>query len=146
MSERIVIVACGKTKAASFRPALTLYKGPLYMKRATYAMRVLGGIDYILSAKHHLLEPSALVYPYDKTLTKMLKREREAWGKRVEAQLMERTAPGDEIVILAGEAYLTGWREALERAGRTVTHPFAGLTVGRTLRAINDALAKEVTT
>ena len=62
---------------------------------------------FILSAKHHLLDPELRIDPYNVTLYKFTVAERKAWAQRV---LSDLEAAGldlehDEFVLLAGKKY-----------------------------------------
>lgn len=112
---RVILVGCGKSKAAAACKARDLYTGNLFSGARDYAEgEVTAGRAtawFILSAKHGLLAPDTVVAPYD---TKLSKAEASTWGAGVFLALKRRfrTAPGPtdgsdlpELVILAGETY-----------------------------------------
>lgn len=116
----LVLVACSKGKASEPKPALELYEGPMFRIRREWAEKLHRGVDFILSAKHHLLAPTERIEPYDLTLNAMSEPQREAWGLRVAEQLLPVTVPGDRLLVLAGKHYATAWPALLEAEGRLV--------------------------
>lgn len=82
----IGLVACAKDKAPDARPARSLYRSPLFRRASEYAARTYDHW-FVLSAQHYLLHPDEVIEPYDKTLARMPKWEREHWASMVEAGL-----------------------------------------------------------
>jgi hypothetical protein len=76
----VVLVACCGPKLKEPVPAADLYISDLFKKARTYAER--RGRWFILSALHGLLDPSAVVAPYDVTLKKMPAAKRREWVGR----------------------------------------------------------------
>jgi hypothetical protein len=109
MARRVVLVSCVKTKRPEPSPAQDLYVSTLFREMRQYAVRY-GDAWYVLSAEHGLLCPHEVVAPYEKTLLRMRKPERDAWAAGVRAQLDQVLQAGDEVTFLAGERY----REALQ--------------------------------
>jgi hypothetical protein len=112
---RIILVGCGKSKAAVACPARDLYTGNLFRSARDYAeAEVSAGRAsawFILSAKHGLLEPTKVVAPYDTKLTKATAGT-WAWGVHLDLWRRFRAAHGPtdgsdlpELVILAGATY-----------------------------------------
>lgn len=131
MAERIALVACVGKKADEPQPARELYRSTWFVGARLYAEQTCDRW-FILSAKHGLLSPDAMVAPYDETLSKVSKAERSAWARGVLAQLaLERIAPDATMVVLAGLVY----REHLHRAlpGMYVEVPMQGLGIGEQL-------------
>lgn len=135
MNARIIIIACGSAKKTVPSRAIDLYTGGVFAKRRAFAEQR-GGPHFILSAKYRLILPSRIVRPYDQTMLGMSREQRLLWAYAVRAQLLEYTAPGDTIVVLAGALYVKGWRTVLEAAGRYVKHPFRKLRIGQQLAAL----------
>jgi hypothetical protein len=77
------LISCGKKKLPHRAPAADLYTGPLFKLSLAYARRLGSRSIYILSAKHGLLPLTKKVAPYDKTLAKMPRIARKAWGHKV---------------------------------------------------------------
>lgn len=129
----IVLVSCVKQK--STRPALArdLYTSALFKGMRTYAEQT-GSAWYILSAKHGVLEPDAVVAPYEQTLPEMTAYQREAWGQRVRQQIEQLLPPAVPVVILAGTSYRRHVESALRARGHDVSVPMEGLRLGEQLR------------
>lgn len=86
--ERISVglVGCAATKAPAAQPTRLLYRSELFRRASAYAARTYDHW-FVLSARHYLLHPDELIEPYDKTLARMPKWEREHWASMVEAGL-----------------------------------------------------------
>jgi len=129
----VVLVACGATKLEESAPASELYTGQLFRKARAYAERT-GTAWFILSAEHGLLRPDTIVEPYDTRLPSS-KADRMAWGARagaeLEAELEELEV--DELVLLAGRAYVEPIVEALQGTELTLSEPMAGMMIGERL-------------
>lgn len=139
---RIVLVACGKSKAASARPARELYTGNLFRAaRAEAEARVARGEAsawFILSARHGLVEAGAVLQPYDQQLGADRAAD-ERWGSRVVQQLLA-ALPGAALGldVLAGAAYVAPLYAAIVGAGLDrraagawhLHEPLQGLQVG----------------
>jgi hypothetical protein len=91
---------------------------------------------FILSAKHGLLDPLTEIDPYDETLKRKTRAEREAWSDRVLRDLLQRlgTVEGLVVEIHAGSEYRDhGLVDGLRRLGATVSIPTEGMGIGRQL-------------
>lgn len=137
---RLVLVACGSSKLPFVRPARELYDGNLFRLHREYAEVMLGEPWLIMSAKHGLVVPERELEPYDQSLTQMTKAERESWSAGIQARLLEQTRPGDELIVLAGQLYYQGWKEALEKEGRLVKVLFERMPIGKRLAALKREL------
>jgi hypothetical protein len=78
---RVALVSCVKSKRKTAAPACELYISPLFHGLRRYA-EANAHAWYILSAEHGLLLPSDIVAPYEKTLLRMPRLERDAWTRR----------------------------------------------------------------
>ncbi len=76
---RIGLVGCVKDNKSYRCKAKDLYVSDLFRKAKTYAER---NYDhwFILSAKHHLVDPETEIDPYDKTLNDANDLERKKWS------------------------------------------------------------------
>ena len=74
------------------------------------------------------------------TLNTMRKAERNAWAKRVKAQMETRLPAADRIVVLAGQRYSESLMDYLRQRARTVEIPMEGLTIGRQLQYLTGGL------
>ncbi len=125
MSEHIVLVACCGKKLDRPAPAKDLYCSDLFIKSRRYAEQH-GDRWLVLSAKHGVVDPDAVIEPYDETLNYMSASERRAWAAKVAQQLS--SCRNDKLTVLAGEAYC-GWVE-----GFNVERPMQGLGIGQQLK------------
>lgn len=127
--EAVYLVSCVAKKAAQRERAADLYQSDWFRKARAYVERT-GCRWFILSAKHGLLDPGALIGPYDTALAMMNAHERRQWGERVAAQLdttLGRDYTG-EIVFLAGKLYRA---PLLDYAGTRARIPMIGLGIGQ---------------
>src|SRR5205085_8891508 len=136
------LVACAAKKQECAAPAHQLYVSPLFRKAVEYARRHAERF-FILSALHGLVEPTAVIAPYNTTLNKMPKAERRAWALLVVEQLCARTRAGDTIIFLAGLRYREGVADVLQARGYHIIVPLAGLGIGQQMQALNRMLTDE---
>jgi hypothetical protein len=66
--------------------------------------------------------------------------ERKIWATRVKAQMETSLPAADRIVVLAGRRYREFLLDYLRRRAGTVEVPMEGLTIGRQLHYLADAL------
>ncbi|GAB2644892.1 hypothetical protein GCM10027270_35590 [Nocardioides ginkgobilobae] len=129
---RLLLIACGKAKAAGPSAAKDLYVSARFRKARAYAER--SGVPwFIVSAEHGLVGPEEWLAPYERYLPNTPRDYRTAWGEWVAARLDLLAGPlGGRIVeIHAGEAYLQPLGAPLARRGARVDQPLHGLTAGR---------------
>ena len=140
----VILLGCVKTKAPEASPARDLYRSALFERRRRYAESS-GQPWYILSAEHGLLDPGAIVEPYDTYLADQGADYRQAWGEWVGAKLakVRESIAGLVIEVHADAAYVEAIREALSRRGAVLLTPLAGLRRGEQL-AWYDRLADEL--
>lgn len=127
----MVLVSCVSQKAATASKAKDLYISDWFLKARCYAERV-GDRWMILSARHGLLSPEAVIEPYDETLYGKRKGERQAWASRVVSSISNQIPPRSRIVILAGEIYREFIVSPLEDKF-DVSIPMVGLGIGQQL-------------
>lgn len=131
----IIVVGCGKAKAAEARPARELYTSTLFQLARRYA-EASGKPWVIASAAHGVIEPEVVLRPYDHRLPNQ-GSERTRWARvaacRLEVKLSGKP-DGERIVeILAGAAYSVPLMLALEELGIHSTQPLARLGLGKRL-------------
>ena len=85
---RVGLVACVKTKRPVPSAAKDLYDSPLFHGQRR-AVESTCDQWFILSARHGLLYPDAVVEPYEETLVRASRRDKRAWAQRVLGQLDE---------------------------------------------------------
>ena len=123
----LILVGCVKSKIetdAAVR-AKDLYASPLWRCRREYAERF-GGSWYILSAKHHLLNPEEKIETYDSTMTGKKLSERSDWSDEVWEGLAGKFPDlrGKVVEIHAGKSYAeSGLEKKLREAGAIVHRP-----------------------
>lgn len=91
---------------------------------------------FIVSAEYGLLSPEQVVEPYERTLNKMNKAERVAWGERVQRQLLGVLPESAEVILLAGARYREGIEPFLRDRGFKVMVPLRGLSFGEQLQKL----------
>ena len=138
---RICVVACVKTKHKGPARAKDLYSSALFRKCREFAERY-SDRWYVLSAKHHLLNPETVIDHYESTLYDMPSGEREEWARRVYDLLPGRIRPDDEIVLLAGQRYREKLEPLLRQGGYRVEVPMRRMPIGRQLKWLNRQLAE----
>lgn len=140
MSTRIALVSCVKSKRSSPAAARDLYTSALFRAFREYA-ETHADTWYILSAQHGLLRPNQQIAPYERTLNKMKKAERNAWAEGVKGQLLQVLPPGAGVILLAGMRYREEIVPFLEKNGFSVSVPLEGLGFGKQLQRLNELAA-----
>ena len=127
------LVSCVSQKAVTPRPAEDLYESDWFRKARRYVLRQMRPGDewFILSAEHHLLPPAREIAPYDTTLIRMSKSDRERWGEVVLKQLLHKLSAEDRIVVLAGARYRETLVPALRALQYSVRIPMDHLPIGK---------------
>jgi hypothetical protein len=132
LGDVVHLVSCVKEKRDRPCPATDLYISDWFLKARHY-VEAQGGPWFILSAEYGLLPPERIVAPYERTLNKMSKRERDAWAQRVLLQIEE--IPNlRRVVFLAGARYRESLASSLKGRGIESSVPMEGLSIGRQLR------------
>lgn len=121
-----MLIACGRSKDPDPQPARDLYTGDLFRKARAYA-EACGARWFILSAKHGLLDPAAVVAPYDLCLADLPTCRQLAWGGRVRLQLVEHGVTERPLILIAGKLY----REALGLPPAETVALLEGLGIGQ---------------
>lgn len=125
------LVSCVSEKLDSPARAKDLYISALFTKARAFVEKT-GGVWFILSAKHGLVHPEAIISPYDETLNSMGTAARRAWAKRVIEQMERELPKSEEIVVLAGQRYREYLMDYLAKRAR-VSLPLEGLRIGEQL-------------
>ena len=132
---RIGLVGSVKAKLTRPSAAEDLYVSTLFTGRRRYVERTCDRW-FVLSAKHGLLEPTALVEPYDETLKTKGRLERRRWSESVLEQLDAALGDlaGATFEIHAGAEYRDhGLTAGLVGRGAFVEVPVEGLRIGEQL-------------
>jgi hypothetical protein len=128
----IHLVSCVGQKQSKAVKAQDLYISE-WFKKARMFVESRSTPWFILSAEHGLVDPRQVIAPYEKTLNVMGVREREAWARKVMAQMEERLPQCDEIVVLAGARYREFLLDYLRRCAKRVTVPMENMRIGEQL-------------
>ncbi len=132
---RIGLVGCVKTKLDHAAPARDLYVSPMFRGRRTYVERTCDRW-FVISALYGLVDPDAVIEPYNVTLKDASEAERRQWSTGVLRALESElgTLAGKDFELHAGSSYLVhGLASGLRAAGASVITPTAGLTFGQQL-------------
>jgi hypothetical protein len=134
---RVALVSCVKSKLDHPAPAKDLYTSALFRALRGYA-ETHADAWFILSAEHGLVDPNEVLAPYERTLNRMGKSQRQEWASRVKAELASRVPAGAEVIILAGQRYREGLIPFLRARGHSVAVPLEGLPFGRQLQRLKE--------
>lgn len=120
-ADRVVVVPCGSAKQDRPAPAAELYVGPLFRSAFAAAERLAadGARVLILSARHGLVDPAAVLDPYNVTVG-------DADAVTVDElrrQVADLGLEGLEVVVLGGRRYVDLAAEAWQAP---VVAPLAG--------------------
>ncbi len=154
MKEPVYFVGCGKSKLDQPALARELYTGQLFQKSLRLAEQMAeqnGGHVFILSAKHGLLDPEAVVAPYDVAISHLNPVQRRDWGIDVADTLAaylnvdgDPGLAGREYAFLAGRLYIDalefGLTEVLSYCPNIQT-PMHGMGIGSRLQWLNERIA-----
>jgi len=101
----IALISCSSKKKNYECKAEEMYsESTLFRYSLKYAKQKFDKI-FILSAKYKLLDLNKIIIPYNITLNKMSKNEKDDWYKEVSKQITNQTSIDDIIYILAGKNY-----------------------------------------
>jgi hypothetical protein len=129
MSGRIAVVACGARKLDRPAPAAQLYTGQYFRACYAAAQVVAPGRVFILSAKHGLLIPTAVVAPYDLRLG----QAGSITASQLALQAVAHRVAACQVTALCGARYA----ELAAHVWDTVEVPLAGLGIGRQLHELS---------
>jgi hypothetical protein len=139
LSTTVYLVSCVSKKRSTPVHARDLYISDWFVKARQYVEST-HCPWFILSAEYGLVSPDQIVAPYERTLNAMSAPERRAWAKRVEDQMEACLPIADRIVVLAGLRYRAYLMDYLRGRAKTVEVPMEGLTIGRQLQYLTEAL------
>lgn len=142
MDSDFLLVGCVSEKHTSARQAKDLYSSELFRRRRSYAEKC-GRPWFILSALHGLVDPEAVIEPYDLTLKRLSRTEQTDWGLKVVHQLEARLGVLRDLTfeIHAGKEYVEAVGKPLENQGAGVIWPLRGLRIGEQLQWYGKAAA-----
>lgn len=105
---KIILISCVASKQKTHCKAKDMYISPLFKKSWKYANQLNSDKIFIISAKHHLLDPEEKIAPYNETLYDFTSIQRKEWAKTVLKALeskVEGSLNEHEFIILAGKKY-----------------------------------------
>lgn len=131
---RIGYVGCVKRKRKTESKAKDLYTSDLFAKARKYAEEHYDKW-FILSAKHHLVEPETVIGPYDETLNEKGIKERREWAKTVFNQIRQKFPDPTlyKLYFHAGTRYREFLIPLLRRAEYYCEVPLERLKIGEQL-------------
>ena len=138
----LALVSCVSKKQSRPSVAEHLYTSPWFLKAREYALSI-ASEWYILSAKYGLVHPTDQLSPYNSTLLRMKKSERQLWADAVLLKLGPLVSPGQTVVILAGAQYREFLIGPLEAQGAKIETPLANQGIGQQLAWLNRATLKD---
>lgn len=104
-----IFIGCGKQKNDKPCEAKDMYTSFFSKQKYLYAKNLGADNIYILSAKYGLLKDSEKIEPYDKTLNKMKKKEKQEWYDMVYQQMLKEGINfTDKSIFLCGKEYYAG--------------------------------------
>jgi len=130
--QSVFLVSCVSRKRPEPAPAKELYRSDLFQK-ARHFVEARGCRWFVLSAKHGLVHPDAVIEPYEQTLNKMSATERRKWAGLVISQIDQHIGDVEHVVFLAGKRYREDLVKELQARGVRVDVPMAGLGIGEQL-------------
>lgn len=132
------LIPCSMSKQKFACAVREMYRPSAQFRGAWEAAERNGQQILILSAKHGLLHPDAVIEPYDETLAGATRRRRHEWTMNLfygpAPRITDVIQPGDHVVSYLGADYsqfLVPW---LRQSGVTVEEPLKGLSQGARLK------------
>jgi hypothetical protein len=129
----VFLVSCAKSKRVEPSAAKDLYTSTAFANRRRIAENE-GDRWFILSGLYGLVDPDRVVESYEMDLNGAGRIEREAWSRRVVAQVAEHLGSdlsSVKIEVLAGAAYCShGLIDGLVALGAKVDWPVRGMRQG----------------
>ncbi len=121
------LVSCSKSKLNEAAPARELYAPSFIFSRSARYVETHCDEWFVLSAKHGLVHPDAVVEPYDETLAGAPKAVRDEWAEGVRQVLQARYAGRPvKFVLMAGRSY----SGAVKGLDAEVVEPLKGMGTG----------------
>lgn len=102
-SKVLVIISCTKKKLDAPAPAFRLYQGDIF-KKAQKWIKIKNFQELIISAKHGLVEPTKILFPYDKRLKNL--KEARSLQPKVIPKLRKKLSKFEAIVLILGNIYI----------------------------------------
>lgn len=125
-------MSCVSKKAEYPCRARDLYESDLFRKARAYVEQF-NQPWFILSAEYGLVNPDAIIAPYDRTLNTMSIKERRRWADGVSGALVKFVPDHHIVTFLAGHRYREFLTDDLRQRGVKVDVPMEGLRIGEQL-------------
>ena len=107
-----VFIACSSTKNNKRCKAKDMYTGDLFKKSWEYAESLHPDKIYILSGKHHLLDPDQIIEPYNLYIGDLSQEDRKKWADEVYKEMKSHHINFEaKTYFLAGEDYIEYLRD-----------------------------------
>lgn len=138
---QIGLVSCTKSKRKEPASPRDLYDTSALFRKARKYAESHHDEWYILSAKHHVLDPDGPeIEPYDVSVTDYFAEQRREWAEEVYCQLSKRGLLDSEttFVVHAGKVYYEYLLPYLEDHDCDVEIPTEGLQIGETMAWYNE--------
>jgi hypothetical protein len=139
----IGLVSCTKSKREQGAKPADLYMESTFFQKAREYVEANHDAWYILSAKHHLLDPDGpRIEPYNDTLSGASVDRKQEWSQSVYEQLRENNLLADRnrLVFHAGRDYYDQLLPLFGDTGVDIETPTDGLRYGETLAWYNDRI------
>jgi hypothetical protein len=128
----VFLVSCVSRKKNVPLAAKELYDSAWFQKARMYVEST-GSPWFILSAKYGVVDPEAVIEPYDETLNTMSVHQRREWSKKVLSELRKHLQSTDKVIIFAGIKYREFLLRELRSLCSSVEVPMEGLRIGEQL-------------
>ena len=132
----LILVSCVKSKLAHAATARTLYTSP-WFRGVRELVESSGARWFVLSSRYGLVDPDAVIAPYDYTLNSLGVAARKVWAKNVLDELLPQVEGYGRIVMFAGDRYREFLVGPLEQRGIIVDVPMKYLRRGEQLAWLN---------
>jgi len=139
----IGLVSCTKSKGDRAAKPADLYMESAFFRKGREYVKANHDAWYILSAKHHLLDPDGPpIEPYDDTLSGAPVNRKRAWAQTVYSQLQEEglLVDGNRLVFHVGRDYYDELLPLLKETSVEIETPTDRLRYGETLAWYNERL------
>ena len=137
----VFLVMCTRRKLETPAPARELYVSPVFVA-ARDAIEPLGARWFVLSGRHGLVDPAAVIEPYDVFLGNLTDEQRRVWAARVFRALRPRLTAADRVVFIAEPVYSEHLTGLLRGDGVTVDEPLAATSPEDYVSAIPRVVAR----
>ena len=130
MAKKIVLISCTKKKLSQPEKAKNIYMPSAYFRKMRAFAEKFGDVWFILSAKHHLLNPEEIIEPYHNYLGSFNKVMLKKWADIVISELSTHVDKGDEVTLIAGKKYVEYIIIDLQHMDLKVKWPIEGMRIG----------------